>query len=178
MSCPFARQQQKHPSFSYGSQQSYSSYQHQQPQASYASFQNQGSYSYVQQQQQQSSQFHSQVEQALRNAQQPIHFPQATQVRQVGQYSGLHLNQNEEQQFRGSIPLSQYQINQDPNPEVIRKQLGSVKVEQQIAVKYLNPPPAPKPGDLIIRERANQAPQAPPVILRRMFKYAFSSRLT
>jgi hypothetical protein len=108
----------------------------------------------------------SNVETLLRNAQTPVQFPNARRQVQAAQHSGVQLNEEEEQQFHGPVPLSKYQINQDPNPEVIRKKLKPVKVQQEIAVKFLNPPPAPKPGDLIIRERVSQLPPAPPVVLR------------
>ena len=108
----------------------------------------------------------SQVEQAVVNSQTPLRLPNAGRI-QAGQYSGLHLNKDEELVFRGPRPLSQYQINQDTKPEVIRKQSAPVKYTQQVSVRRLNPPtPAPH-GDLIVREVQQQIPAGPPVVVRQ-----------
>ena len=104
MSCPFAQQQQQ--------QQSSVSL------AAFASHQHQS----------------SSVEQALRSAQTPLQFPNAHERVQAGQYSGIQLNKEEEQQFHGPVPLSQYQVNQDPNPEVIKKRVGKLRYQQEVAV--------------------------------------------
>ena len=120
---------------------------------------------------QQSATFQSAVEQAVITARQPLPFENRQQV-QAGQYRGLHLNKEEEDSFSGPQPLSQYRINEDPNPEVLRKSLQAAKYIQEIAIRRLNPPPAPKPGDLIIREVQQQVPSAPPVIIRQEGKGA------
>jgi hypothetical protein len=112
------------------------------------------------------SSFQSQVEQQVVNAQQPIQTNEREQV-QAGQYQGTFLNKQEVDNWRGPIPIEQYRINDDPNPEVIRKRLDKLKYRQEVAVRYLNPPPAPKPGDIIVRERQSQIPPAPPVVLRQ-----------
>ena len=85
-----------------------------------------------------------------------------------GPYQGLtHLNRHEEAAFRSPIPLEQYPLNEDPRPLVIQKSLEKVHYVQQYAVKYLDPGFAPKPGDLIIRERETSVTQAPPLIVRQ-----------
>ena len=52
--------------------------------------------------------------------------------------------------------LSQYPINYDPSPHIIRKKVDDqrehVVYKQQIAVRYLCPPTPPPPPPLIIRE--------------------------
>lgn len=52
--------------------------------------------------------------------------------------------------------LSQYPINYDPSPHIIRKQVDDhrehIVYKQQIAVRYLCPPTPPPPPPLIIRE--------------------------
>ncbi len=107
------------------------------------------------------------VETLLRNAQTPVQFPNARRQVQAGQYNGVQLNDEEEQQFQGPLSLSQYQINQDPNPEVLRKRLGPVKYQQEVAVRHLRPPTPPAPGRLIIKERRAQLPPAPAIVLRQ-----------
>jgi hypothetical protein len=121
--------------------------------------------------------YQSQVEQAVINAREPLQVNERQELT-AGRYRGIYLNKSEADSFRGPISIDQYRINDDPNPEVIRKRLDKVRYQQEIAVRYLNPPPAQKPGDLIIREKVSQLPPAPPVVLRRMFEYSFFSRLT
>jgi hypothetical protein len=108
----------------------------------------------------------SNVEQQVIQARQPLEFNEREQAR-AGQYQGTLLNRAELQQWRGALPLEQYRINDDPNPEVIRKRLDKVRYTQEVAVRYLNPPQPPKPGDLVIVERQSQIPPAPPVVLRQ-----------
>ncbi|KAI3387481.1 hypothetical protein SNEBB_003057 [Seison nebaliae] len=63
----------------------------------------------------------------------------------------------------------QYQINYDPNPQVIKKQNNeNVEYKQEVAIRYLQPPTPPPPGPIIIKEvRPPPAPAAPPVIVRQ-----------
>jgi len=110
--------------------------------------------------------YNSQIEQQVISARQPIQVQEREQI-QAGPYRGIYLNKQEVEQFRGPIPVEQYKINEDPNPEVIRKRLDKLRYTQEVAVRYLQPPAAPRPGDLIIRERHAQIPPAPPVVLRQ-----------
>jgi hypothetical protein len=71
------------------------------------------------------------------------------------------------QQYRTDI--NQYQLNEDPNPEHIRRQNNDrVTYRQDVAIRYLQPPTPPPPGPVIVREiRAPQLPQAPPLVIRQ-----------
>jgi hypothetical protein len=60
-----------------------------------------------------------------------------------------------------------YPINNDPHPEVIRKQPAPVKYTQQVAVRTLKPPTPVPHGDLIVKEFQRQIPAGPPVVLRQ-----------
>jgi hypothetical protein len=108
--------------------------------------------------------FQSAIEQALLNAKNPVDI-NSTETITAGQYRGIYLNKQEVDQFRSPVPIEQYRLNDDPNPEVIKKRLDKVRYTQECGVKYLNPPPAPKPGDIIIRERQTNIPPAPPLIV-------------
>ncbi|CAF1555718.1 unnamed protein product, partial [Didymodactylos carnosus] len=58
----------------------------------------------------------------------------------------------------------------DPNPQIIRRQAagGAVTYKQNILVKFLQPPPVPPPGPLIIKEvRPPQPPPPPPLVIRQ-----------
>ncbi|CAF1238314.1 unnamed protein product [Adineta ricciae] len=58
----------------------------------------------------------------------------------------------------------------DPNPEIIRRAApeGPIVYQQKIFVRFLQPPPVPPPGPLIIKEvRPQQPPPPPPLIVRQ-----------
>ena len=110
---------------------------------------------------------HSEIEQALIHSKQPLDNIAARDIVQAGHIRGIYLNKQEVDRWRGPIPIEQYCLYDDPNPEVIRKRFNKVRYTQECSVKYLNPPPAPKPGDLIIRERQSTLQPAPPLIVRQ-----------
>ena len=68
-----------------------------------------------------------------------------------------------------ALPLDQYQLNVDPNPQLIRKKPAEkVQYTQQISLKFLKPPPPQQPGDIVIKqERDVQAAPAPPLLVRQ-----------
>jgi len=68
-----------------------------------------------------------------------------------------------------ALPLDQYKLNVDQNPHVIRRKAQEkVQYQQEIAVRYLKPPPPPRAGDIVIRQMANkQHAPAPPLIVRQ-----------
>jgi hypothetical protein len=64
---------------------------------------------------------------------------------------------------------NQYPLNQDPNPEHIRRHNNDrITYKQDVAIRYLQPPTPPPSGPVIIREiRAPQPPEAPPLIIHQ-----------
>ena len=64
---------------------------------------------------------------------------------------------------------SKYPINDDPNPEIIRRPTEQqVIYNQEVAIRYLRPPTPPAPGEIIIRQVSNHSiPPAPPLIIRQ-----------
>jgi len=67
--------------------------------------------------------------------------------------------------------LTQYPINYDPSPYIIRKTVDPrqepIVYKQQIAVRYLCPPTPPPPAPLIIREvRAPEPAPLPPSLIK------------
>ncbi|CAF2667861.1 unnamed protein product [Rotaria sp. Silwood2] len=65
--------------------------------------------------------------------------------------------------------LNQYPINQDPNPEYIRRPNNEhVIYRKDIAIRYLQPPTPPPPGPIVVREiRAPLPPEAPPLVIHQ-----------
>ncbi|RMZ96505.1 hypothetical protein BpHYR1_020315, partial [Brachionus plicatilis] len=52
--------------------------------------------------------------------------------------------------FLPPVSLDQYKLNSDPNPEVIRKKPSEkIRYQQDLSVRFLEPPKAPKPGDIV-----------------------------
>ncbi len=112
----------------------------------------------------------SEIEQAILDSKEPLRHLNSNEIINTGGYKGMYLNKREADFYRGPIPIEQFRINPDPNPEIIRKKMeNKVQMTQEIAVRYLNPPPLPKPGDLIIREKesSNSNVVAPPLIIRQ-----------
>lgn len=66
------------------------------------------------------------------------------------------------------IPLNQYRLNEDPNPEIVRKKpIERVAYTQNVAVRYLKPPAPAPAGDIIIQQLPDrQVAPAPPLHLR------------
>lgn len=65
----------------------------------------------------------SETEAAILRADAPIYLPDGEQTEEItvnGQ-KGLWVNRQEIVNWRGPVPITAYEINQDPNPELIRK---------------------------------------------------------
>jgi uncharacterized membrane protein YgcG len=86
------------------------------------------------------------------------------------QETGLWTNRQEVINWRGVIPITEYIINEDMNPEVITKRTEQQLVYiQELAIRYLRPPTPPAPGEILIQQEMNTlTPPAPPLILRQM----------
>lgn len=71
--------------------------------------------------------------------------------------------------FLPPLSLDQYRLNSDPNPEVIRKKpTEKIRYQQDLSVRFLEPPKAPKPGDIVVKQLPNrQIAPAPPLVVRQ-----------
>lgn len=71
--------------------------------------------------------------------------------------------------FLPPLSLDQYKLNSDPNPEVIRKKPNEkIRYQQSLSVRFLEPPKAPKPGDIVVKQLPNrQIAPAPPLVVRQ-----------
>jgi hypothetical protein len=121
-----------------------------------------------------SSNYKSQIEQQVLNAQKPL--PQASNFDEsdlisVNGERGYLANKSVISQWRGALPLDQYPINQDPNPEIIVKKAtpSVIDLKQEVVVRYLRPPTPPAPEPIIIREEPSvKADPAPPLVIRQV----------
>lgn len=110
----------------------------------------------------------SQVERAILQAENPLPFPEQEEITLSNNERAVWLNKEENSTWRGQLPLEQYRLNVDPNPNVVvKKPKEKIKYKQEVHVKYLKPP-TPKPSELVIVQEPNrQLPAAPPLIIRQ-----------
>lgn len=110
----------------------------------------------------------SDIEIAILRSSLPIDLNETEEIIVNGE-KGIWANKAEIVNWRGVLPLSQYAINDDPNPEIIRKKTDQNLVyQQEVAIRYLRPPTPPPPGPILIQQEANtQAPPAPPLVIRQ-----------
>jgi hypothetical protein len=98
----------------------------------------------------------------------PVELNESETITVLGQ-TGLYANKLDTMNWSGSVPLQEYKINDDPTPEVIRKQTKQMLTyNQEIAIRYLRPPTPAPPGEIHIRqEKSVMAPPAPPIVVRQ-----------
>jgi hypothetical protein len=115
-----------------------------------------------------SAQFLSQIETAILRSQIPIEINETEEITVLGE-RGIWANRAEVVEWRGVIPINQYVINEDQNPEIITKKSSQqLEYVQELAIRYLRPPTPPTPGEIIITQEANTAvAPAPPLIIRQ-----------
>lgn len=110
----------------------------------------------------------SNVEAAILAATKPFEVAEK-EVINVNGITGLWANKSEAENWNGPLPLKEYPINNDNEPEVIKKRTDQTVIyEHEVAIRYLRPPTPPPPGELIIKqEKAVRPPPAPPVVIRQ-----------
>ena len=98
----------------------------------------------------------------------PLELSETEEILLNGQKS-LLLNKEENDKWKGEYPLSRYPINDDPNPEIIRKRTNQqIVYHQEVAIRYLRPPTPPAPGEILIQQKGNSLlPPAPPLVIRQ-----------
>lgn len=118
----------------------------------------------------------SKIEQAILNSKEPLKLSEEdNEVISVLGHKGVWLNKNETLNWNGPKPLNEYKINQDNNPEIIKKYYDKpIEYKQDILVRYLKPPTPPPPGDIVIMHRPShlgpsneQHKELPPIIIRQ-----------
>lgn len=107
----------------------------------------------------------SKIEQAILNSSEPLPLPES-EIIDINGIRGILVNKDEVANWNGPVPITQFKINHDPNPEVVRKPNNqTVEYNQDISVRYLRPPTPT--GEILIRRKDNHIPVlAPPHIVR------------
>lgn len=110
----------------------------------------------------------SNIERILLQSTEPIESNESEEI-SWNEFKGIWLNKSEYVDWKGTIPVENYSINQDENPEIItKKSKNQMEYIQELAIRYLSPPTPPPPGDIIINQEKNfVAPPAPPIIIRQ-----------
>jgi hypothetical protein len=108
------------------------------------------------------------IESAILRSTVPMDLNETEEITVNGE-RGIWANRNEVTNWRGNYPISKYPINDDPNPEIIRKRTDQHLVyHQEVAIRYLRPPTPPAPGEILIQQEGNSfAPPAPPLVIRQ-----------
>ena len=114
------------------------------------------------------SQYTSEIEAAILRSTSPININESEEITFQGN-RGIWANRAEVVGWKGVLPIEKYQINEDPNPEVITKRIKQqLEYVQELAIRYLRPPTPPAPGEIIITQEPNTVtPPAPPLIIRQ-----------
>ena len=110
----------------------------------------------------------SEIEAAILRSSEPVIINETDEIEVLGQ-RGIWANKAEVVNWRGEIPISEYLINEDANPEVITKRSQQIlEYLQEIAIRYLRPPTPPAPGEIVITQEPNVlTPPAPPLVIRQ-----------
>ena len=110
----------------------------------------------------------TEIEKTILRSLSPITIDENEEI-SIFRQSGLWANKQEEISWKGTIPISNYTINEDQEPEILKKK-SQQKLEyiQELAIRYLKPPSPPSPGEIIIQQEPNICPNpAPPLIIRQ-----------
>lgn len=110
----------------------------------------------------------SAFEQSLLKANIPIELNETEEITVHGQ-RGIWANKQEVVNWKGEIPIEDYEINEDADPEIVTKSTCQrLEYLQEIAIRYLRPPTPPPPGEILINQECNKlTPPAPPLIIRQ-----------
>ena len=110
----------------------------------------------------------SQIEETILKSTIPVEINELEEITVNGQ-NGIWANKTEVSDWKGIIPLENYTINDDLNPEIINKRTQQdLTYIQEIAIRYLKPPTPKNVGEILIKQESNIViPPAPPLVIRQ-----------
>ncbi len=95
--------------------------------------------------------FLSEIEARVLRSDRPISVSETEEISALG-HQGLWMNKQEIINWKDELPINNYELNEDFHPEIFHKKFENDLVYvQELAVRYLRPPKAPTPGDIIIK---------------------------
>jgi len=96
--------------------------------------------------------FLSPIEQAILRSNVPIELNETEEISALG-VNGIWANKTENINWESYYRISDYSINEDMNPQIIKKKVSqNLEYVQELAFRYLKPPTPPLPGDIIIKQ--------------------------
>jgi hypothetical protein len=115
------------------------------------------------------AQSYSKLETAILAAKKPLEIKDPELITFNGE-SVLWCNKDDSLNWKGNVPITEYKLNDDPEPEIIvKKNNQEVVYEQEIGIRYLRPPTPPPLGEIILRQEKNiPTPPAPPLVIRQV----------
>ena len=112
--------------------------------------------------------FLSKIEEAILSSNYPIEMNDNIEEITINGEKGMLMNKSEIVEWKSHFPLSQYEINEDNNPDIIHKRTDQqIFYQQDLAIRYLRPPTPPPPGDIYIKQEDIYLPPAPPLVIRQ-----------
>lgn len=95
---------------------------------------------------QRESDYYSEIESTIMKSNNPIEINDIDEISVLGQ-RGVWANKSESISWKGPHLLSEYSINNDPNPQIVfKKSQQPLEYIQELAIRYLKPPTPPTPG--------------------------------
>ena len=111
----------------------------------------------------------SELENAILRSLSPVKINETEEIN-INGIRGILANKSELLTWKGVVPIEQYSLNKDSDPEIITKiKVNKLEYFQELAIRYLRPPSPPAPGEIIIQQRKNKIiPAAPPLVIRQV----------
>lgn len=93
--------------------------------------------------------FFSETEASILRSREPILINETEEITALGQ-RGIWANRKEVTNWKSDVPITEYFLNEDSNPEIIfKKAQNKLEYVQELAIRYLRPPTPPAAGEIV-----------------------------
>jgi hypothetical protein len=95
------------------------------------------------------AEYFSETEASILRSKEPITIDSNEEITALGQ-RGIWANKKEVTSWKGDVPITEYFLNEDSNPEIIFKKANNkLEYVQELAIRYLRPPTPPAAGEIV-----------------------------
>ena len=95
------------------------------------------------------AEFFSETEASILRSKDPISINETEEITALGQ-RGIWANRKEVSNWKSDVPITEYFLNEDSNPEIIfKKAQNKLEYVQELAIRYLRPPTPPSAGEIV-----------------------------
>lgn len=95
------------------------------------------------------AEFFSETEASILRSREPILINETEEITALGQ-RGIWANRKEVSNWKSDVPITEYFLNEDSNPEIIfKKAHNKLEYVQELAIRYLRPPTPPAAGEIV-----------------------------